>query len=384
MSKLSNSRDQLLQLAESKGFLVYDDIMDVSDIFELSVSEVDELSEAIQLRGIIVYEETPTKIDIQDESVDYSRVSYETIFDEIETLSENLNYIVSYARIMPTPQHGELSTLFVQCRNGNKFARERIIHIHMRLALKIAVSLCKQRDYDIEDAVSAGLIGLCAAVDRFDPNGFSVFQSYAAMWIQQNIQRECTPVWMEYYFPAHYKEKLFLCLRTYRSNFGKYDTMTENPDDEKIKVIVNGTGLSFNEVKDCFEVIFNQMKGRLSFDEIKYEENDTSKETIHHGLLYGENLSHLHKFLIDTEHDPLKVLIEEDLRTTIKNVLETLSNKEKEVIMLRYGLDNHEPHTLEEIGSIYGITRERVRQIEAKALRKLNNPIRSSKLRVFY
>ena len=78
----------------------------------------------------------------------------------------------------------------------------------------------KQYSYNIEDAVSASFIGLMEAVEHFDPNGFSAFQSYASMWIQQNIHRYCTPVWMEYYCPVHVKEKIFPVLLQYNHNSG--------------------------------------------------------------------------------------------------------------------------------------------------------------------
>ena len=84
----------------------------------------------------------------------------------------------------------------------NSFARQRLITIYMRIVLKIALSMSKQYEFDLEDAISAGFMGLIVAVDRYDVSGFSAFLSYASMWIQQNIQRECNPVWIDYYFPT--------------------------------------------------------------------------------------------------------------------------------------------------------------------------------------
>lgn len=190
MSKVVDCQKQLIAKSVEKGFLTFDDIMDLSDTYSLSVSEVDQLSEALEIRGIIIYETAPLGKDT-DCFEDYSRIDYDAIFSEIISLSPELEYIVDLIRKLPPPQYGEISTLTAQVAAGNTFARERLILIHLRVALKIALSMAKSHQYDIADAVSAGFVGLVIAVDRFDPDGFSAFQSYASLWIQQNINREC-------------------------------------------------------------------------------------------------------------------------------------------------------------------------------------------------
>ena len=198
MSKVADCQKLLIAESEKKGFLTFDDIMDMSDAYSLSVSEVDQLSEALEIRGIIIYETAPIGKDV-DHFEDYSRIDYEAIFEEIISLSPDLEYVVELIRKLPPPQYGEITALTMQTTAGNAYARERLILIHLRVALKIALSMAKSHQYDIIDAVSAGFVGLVIAVDRFDPDGFSAFQSYASLWIQQNINRECNPIWMEYY-----------------------------------------------------------------------------------------------------------------------------------------------------------------------------------------
>lgn len=218
MSSLSDGINQLISMSDSKGYLTFDDIMDVSDALSLSVSDVDRLSEAIQLRGIIVYESEPSISDSKNEMEDYGRVDYSAIFSEIVFMSENLRDFIDLVKELPTPQYGEVQQLTVQTATGNSYARERLISIHIRNALKIALSMAKRYDYDIEDAVSASLIGLCTAVDRYDPNGFSTFQSYASLWIQQHIQRECRPKWVDFYFPAHYLSRFLSVYNMYKEH----------------------------------------------------------------------------------------------------------------------------------------------------------------------
>ena len=218
MSKVADCQKLLIAESEKKGFLTFDDIMDMSDAYSLSVSEVDQLSEALEIRGIIIYETAPIGKDV-DHFEDYSRIDYEAIFEEIISLSPDLEYVVELIRKLPPPQYGEITALTMQTAAGNAYARERLILIHLRVALKIALSMAKSHQYDIIDAVSAGFVGLVIAVDRFDPDGFSAFQSYASLWIQQNINRECNPIWMEYYFPAHYKEKMLPAYERYLNHW---------------------------------------------------------------------------------------------------------------------------------------------------------------------
>ena len=151
MSKVVDCQKQLIAKSEEKGFLTFDDIMDLSDTYSLSVSEVDQLSEALEIRGIIIYETAPSGKDT-DLFEDYSRIDYDAIFDEIISLSPELEYVVEIIRQLPPPQYGEISTLTAQVAAGNTFARERLILIHLRVAIRIALSMAKSHQYDIADA----------------------------------------------------------------------------------------------------------------------------------------------------------------------------------------------------------------------------------------
>lgn len=130
MSKVAECQKLLIADSEKKGFLTFDDIMDVSDTYSLSVSEVDQLSEALEIRGIIIYETAPSGKDV-DHFEDYSRIDYEAIFEEIISLSPELEYVVKLIRKLPPPQYGEISALTTQTAAGNTYARERLILIHL-------------------------------------------------------------------------------------------------------------------------------------------------------------------------------------------------------------------------------------------------------------
>lgn len=365
MSKVAECQQLLFNEAAKKGFLTFDDIMDMSDTYSLSVSEVDQLSEALQLRGIIIYETAPLEKDF-DRFEDYSRIDYDTIFKEIISLSDELEYIVELIKKLPPPQYGEISALTAQIAERNTYARERLILIHLRVVLKIALSMAKTHQYNIVDAVSAGFIGLIIAVDRFDPDGFSAFQSYASLWIQQNINRECNPVWIEYYFPAHYKEKMLPAYERYLSH------SCENCEpnricDRLIAEISEEMDITTAQAKEYLSAAIQQAEQHIFLE----ENDDGSFLGISEELLQAD----------DTLFERVAVSM---ARTALSDALDSLKSKEADVVRFRTGFDDNCPLTLEEIGEIYGVTRERIRQIEAKALRKLRHPSRAKKLKDFW
>lgn len=368
MANISECQEALFCLAETQGYLTFDDIMDATDAFSLSVAQVDRVSEAIQLRGIIVYETAPQAKTTDEDLEDYSRSDYESVYAEIMNLSENLQTLVEEIRTLPPPQYGELSVLTTQVANGNDFARERLISLYMRNALKIALSMTKQYELDIEDAVSAGLIGLINAVDRYDPNGFSVFPSYASMWIQQNIQRDCNPTWMDFYFPAHYQANLFRVYQIYVDLTGG-DNAGENDSDRIFEKIATETDIDVIQVKKYIETVRSQ-QGRLSLDSLI--------ESCENG-----DMEYPLALICDSDHvfDEASVSLRNEV---ISDALSTLKDRERQVLFLRYGFIDGKPKTLEEVGAEFNVTRERIRQIEAKAIRKLQHPARSKRLKEFY
>lgn len=369
MSKVADCQKLLIAESEKKGFLTFDDIMDMSDTYSLSVSEVDQLSEALEIRGIIIYETAPVGKDV-DHFEDYSRIDYEAIFEEIISLSPELEYVVKLIRKLPPPQYGEVSVLTAQSAAGNIFARERLILIHLRVVLKIALSSAKLHQYDLSDAVSAGFVGLIIAVDKFDPDGFSAFQSYASLWIQQNINRECRPIWMEYYFPAHYKEKMLPAYEQYLNHFCN-DCIPGSLCENLIAEIADNLDISFSHARDYLVAAIKQTEGHLYLADYFEEDN------------YGDTVSSPQE-LVQTDDLLFEQVSASMVRSALIDALSSLTPREAEVVRLRTGFDNDQPLTLEDIGEMYGVTRERIRQVEAKAFRKLSHPSRAKKLKDFW
>lgn len=359
MTDIRKCQSELIQLAESKGYLTFDDIMQASDTYLLTALDVDRLSEAIQLLGIIVYEESPTEgqvsRDIED-LTDYSRTDYDSIFAEIIRIAPQMEFFVDQIKELPAPQWREVSLLAKQSATGNSFARERIIRIYMRSVLKIALSMTKQYDLDLEEAISTGFIGLIFAVERYDPNGFSAFHSYASLWIQQVIQRFCVPKWFDYYFPFHVKDRMLRALK-------KYETYTAGEEygseeyNKIIKRIAREMDLPEEEVETVLRYSWIQKHGKISWESImEAEEDDQFSEPS--DLLYSEEVL-------------IEGVYQHGLKEMVDKALSTLKPREREVIVLRNGLERGRPMTLEEIGNSKGLTRERIRQIEKKAIDRL-------------
>lgn len=373
MSKLIECQQNLLTLAQAKGYLTFDDILEAADASLLSLSDIDRLSDNLQSLGVLLYETEPEQQEEDaDAYADYSRTDYGAIFSEITDLSGAISPMIELVKEILPPQFGEVQNLVEQLQYGNNYARERLVLSHLRIALKIALSVSKQYSYNIEDAVSASFIGLMEAVERFDPNGFSAFQSYASMWIQQNIHRYCTPVWMESYCPVHVKEKIYPVLLQYNQNTGTIITDAAF-DPTIVDAIAEENELSFSQVERILRFAHMQLWGRIELDEIlTLDESDDSKIQSLYDI-YG----------IEDYTDSLADQVERKiLREAIEALLTTFEPREQQIIRLRFGFDG-EPQTLEEVGQKFSITKERVRQIENKCIRKLRHPSKAKKINGF-
>lgn len=374
MSGLIECQQNLLALASDKGYLTFDDILDAASTSLLSLSEIDRLSDNLQSLGVLLYETEPERQeDDSDAYSDYSRTDYGAIFSEITSLSDAVSPLIELVKEILPPQFGEVQSLVEQLQYDNNYARERLVLSHLRIALKIALSVSKQYSYNIEDAVSASFIGLMEAVEHFDPNGFSAFQSYASMWIQQNIHRYCSPIWMEYYCPVHVKEKIFPVLLQYNHNAGTI-IVDDSFDPTIVSAIAEETEMSDLQVERILRFARAQLLGHIDVDAISTPEDQLDNES-------------QMRFSIDlieaTTDEPFEIVERKVLREDLEKLLESFTPREQEIIRLRFGFDGM-PQTLEEVGQLFNITRERVRQIENKCIRRLRHPSKAKKIRDFY
>lgn len=374
MSGLIECQQNLLALASDKGYLTFDDILDAASTSLLSLSEIDRLSDNLQSLGVLLYETEPERQeDDSDAYSDYSRTDYGAIFSEITSLSDAVSPLIELVKEILPPQFGEVQSLVEQLQYDNNYARERLVLSHLRIALKIALSVSKQYSYNIEDAVSASFIGLMEAVEHFDPNGFSAFQSYASMWIQQNIHRYCSPIWMEYYCPVHVKEKIFPVLLQYNHNAGTI-IVDDSFDPTIVSAIAEETEMSDLQVERILRFARAQLLGHIDVDAISTPEDQLDNES---------QMSFSIDLIEATTDEPFEIVERKVLREDLEKLLESFTPREQEIIRLRFGFDCM-PQTLEEVGQLFNITRERVRQIENKCIRRLRHPSKAKIIRDFY
>lgn len=346
----------LLDQAEKQGYITFDNIMDCADANSLPIQDFDWLSSAITTRGILVYDEAPKNRKTLNQNgnnfEDYAQCDYEAVYNRIVELDGSLEPFINGIRNIIPPQWNEFSKLRYQVLEGNQYARTRMIEMHLRIAVRIALQRAEAYDMDIQDAIGEACIGLIIAVNKYDPDTNGAFGSYAAMWVLQNISRQQPTRRALMYYPVHKKESYFSAYPIIKAS-GYIDEPDMFEVEEIKTLIMRNTSLSLEQVEDIMAatVPFE------SFEDLYGLGDDDEEIAVQKGLIFDAEI----------EEQVADKLLKEQLI----EVLNTLTKREKNVIELRYGLYGGEVKTLEEVGVIFKVTRERIRQIEAKAVRKL-------------
>ena len=371
----------LIQLSSEKGFLVFDDIYDEADKWALSIRDVDYLSSSIVTRGILVYDEAPVTNasgSSGDDYDDYAQRDYEAVFNRVIELDPDLEDFINAVRAVVPPQAREMDQLKYQVQEGNLNARERVIQMHLRFAVRIALQRAEIYDCEISDTLQEALIGLVTAVDKYDPDSSGPFGSYASLWILQNIGRAQATQRPAVYYPVHKKEGYFIMYPFLKEN-GYLDSDIWT-DPEVRRIIQDRLGCGIDQSED----IIRQSMPIESLDEIyemflKNIDVDEMQDDVFENIIENE----MQQDAFYWNDDIYEGIEQRALRETLEKLMGELSEREQEVLKARYGFEDGVEKTLEEVGQTFGVTRERIRQIESKALRKLSHPTRIRKLKDF-
>lgn len=356
MADKKNAVAELLEQGKATGKLTTQEINDAIEDLDYDVDQVEELYESLKNMNIEVVE-----IYNADLTLDFSHNDPENVEAQLQAEGVSIDdpvkvYLKEIGRV-PLLSADEETELAKRMSEGDIAARKRLSEANLRLVVSIAKRYVG-RGMQFLDLIQEGNLGLIKAVEKFDYTKGFKFSTYATWWIRQAITRAIADQARTIRIPVHMVETINKVKKV------SSQLLHKNGHDASAEEIANELDMPIDKVREIMRVA----QEPVSLETPIGEEED----------------SHLGDFIPDDEalapDDAASHIL---LKEQLGNVLSTLTDREEKVLRLRFGLEDGRSRTLEEVGKEFNVTRERIRQIEAKALRKLRHPSRSKKLKDF-
>ena len=343
---------ELVKKGKEQGYITYEELAGSLKGLDLDADSLDELYNLFNENNIAI---------VSEDDTDNASGTGDKILLDDTTLTKDLNindpvrmYLKEIGQIKLLTMEEELE-LADRILNGDEMAKATLAEANLRLVVSIAKRYVG-RGMLFLDLIQEGNIGLMKAVDKFDVSKGYKFSTYATWWIRQAITRAIADQARTIRVPVHMVETINKLARIQRQLTLE---LNREPSEEELAKKMN---VSVEKIRDIYKI----------------SQEPVSLET----PIGEEDDSHLGDFIKDENNmSPEEYATNEMLKDEISEVLLTLTEREEKVIRLRFGLEDGKSRTLEEVGQMFGVTRERIRQIEAKALRKLRHPSRSRKLK---
>lgn len=344
-----------------KGAAFYDDLSNtLATPFTLNADEMEKLIQKVEDAGISVVDENgdPSEHSLKKDEKEATKAQMEDLSAPtgVKINDPVRMYLKEIGRVQLLTAEEEVD-LALKIEEGDQEAKQRLAEANLRLVVSIAKRYVG-RGMQFLDLIQEGNMGLMKAVEKFDYRKGFKFSTYATWWIRQAITRAIADQARTIRIPVHMVETINKLIRIQRQLL---QDLGREPTPEEIGAEMD---LPTEKVREI----------------LKIAQEPVSLET----PIGEEDDSHLGDFIEDQDAtSPAEHAAYELLKEQLEDVLDTLTDREENVLRLRFGLDDGRTRTLEEVGKVFGVTRERIRQIEAKALRKLRHPSRSKQLKDF-